>query len=56
MTCSEIPSQAVGPPQNATVPVGIFNANVTYLNVYAYSVTCDQGETTLHRVVIVIET
>ncbi|KAN0081466.1 hypothetical protein V8E55_009090 [Tylopilus felleus] len=43
VTCSEIPSQAVGPPQNATVPVGIFNANVTYLNVYAYSVTCDQG-------------
>ena len=56
VTCSEISLQAVSPPQNATVPVGIFNASVTYLNAYAYSMTCDQGEATLYLVVIVVET
>ncbi|KAF8548269.1 hypothetical protein OG21DRAFT_781446 [Imleria badia] len=44
VTCYQIPAQTVGIPQSSSLPVSIFNGTATELTAYAYTMACDQGE------------
>ncbi|KAF8546892.1 hypothetical protein OG21DRAFT_1022811 [Imleria badia] len=44
VTCHQIPAHTVGAPHSSSFPLGIFNGTATELTAYAYTMACDQGE------------